>query len=82
MARRLRPGWRWVAALLALVAPTGLAAQRPTLAPPLARALTRDTSFTVWLFVRPGVSLADAIVRAATQATGVPGIPAVRDLQK
>ena len=26
--------------------------------------------------------MADAIVRAATQATGVPGIPAVRDLQK
>jgi L-aminopeptidase/D-esterase-like protein len=24
--------------------------------------------------------MADAIVRAATQATGVPGIPAVRDL--
>ena len=27
-------------------------------------------------------AMADAIVRAATQATGLPGIPAVRDLQK
>jgi len=26
--------------------------------------------------------MADAIVRAATQATGIPGIPAVRDLPK
>ena len=67
MARRPRPGWRWVAVLLALVAPNGLAAQRPTLAPPLARALGRDTTFTVWLFVRPGVSLTDAIARV-TQA--------------
>ncbi len=25
-------------------------------------------------------AMADAVVRAATQATGVPGIPAVRDL--
>jgi L-aminopeptidase/D-esterase-like protein len=27
-------------------------------------------------------AMADAIVRAATQATGLPGIPAVRDLPK
>jgi subtilisin family serine protease len=67
MARRPRPARHWVATLLALVAPTGLAAQRPTLAPPLARALGRDTTLTVWLFVRPGVSLADAITRV-TQA--------------
>ncbi len=67
MLRRPRPARHWVAALFALCAPTGLAAQRPTLAPPLARALGRDTSFTVWLFVRPGVSLADAISRV-TQA--------------
>jgi subtilisin family serine protease len=67
MARRPRPARHWVAALLAFAAPTGLAAQRPTLAPPLARALGRDTTFTVWLFVRPGVSLADAIARV-TQA--------------
>jgi subtilisin family serine protease len=67
MARRPRPARHWVAALLALGAHTGLAAQRPTLSPPLARALGRDTSFTVWLFVQPGISLADAIPRV-TQA--------------
>ncbi|HEY7685494.1 MAG TPA: S8 family serine peptidase [Gemmatimonadales bacterium] len=64
MARRPSPARQWVAVLLALVTPIGLAAQRPTLAPPLARALGRDTTFTVWLFVRPGISLADASERA------------------
>jgi len=71
MARRPRPARQWVAALLALATPTALAAQRPTLAPPLARALGRDTTFTVWLFVRPGVSLAEAISRVTQAGAGV-----------
>lgn len=41
------------------------AAQRPAVSPPLARALTRDTSFTVWLFLRPGISFATARERVA-----------------
>ncbi len=71
MARRPRPARQWVAALLALATPIGLAAQRPTLAPPLARALGRDTTFTVWLFVRPGVSLVDASARVTLAGAGV-----------
>jgi hypothetical protein len=71
MARRPRPARQWVAALLALATPIGVAAQRPTLAPPLARALGRDTTFTVWLFVRPGVSLADASARVTQAGAGV-----------
>ena len=30
----------------------------------------------------PAEAMADAVVRAATQATGLPGLPAVRDLKK
>lgn len=71
MARRPPPPRQWVAALFALATPIGLAAQRPTLAPPLARALGRDTTFTVWLFVRPGVPLADASARVTQTGAGV-----------
>lgn len=73
MARRPRPTRQWVAAVLALATPIGLAAQRPTLAPPLARALGRDTTFTVWLFVRPGVSLAEASSRVTQAGAAVRG---------
>lgn len=54
---------RWparAALLLVLAGPAGLAAQRPAVSPPLARAWARDTTFAVWLFVRPRVTLADA----------------------
>ena len=39
--------------------PAGLAAQRPAVSPALPRALSRvpDTTISVWLFARPGVSL-------------------------
>ncbi len=50
----------WWLALL----PASLAAQRPTVSPALPRAWTRDTTLSVWLFVRPGVSLADVTARA------------------
>jgi len=53
MRRPLRYAARW---WIGLVLPAGLAAQRPTVSPPLARAFSRDTSITVWLFARPGVS--------------------------
>ncbi|MGE5744728.1 MAG: S8 family serine peptidase, partial [Gemmatimonadota bacterium] len=44
---------------------------RPAVSPPLAAALGRDTTFTVWLFVRPDIPLADASARAATLGAGV-----------
>jgi len=55
------------AAFVALLAPGAAAAQRPTVSPGLTRVWTRDTTLTVWIFVRPGVSLASAAnrVRAA-----------------
>jgi serine protease AprX len=55
------------AALLALALPTGLAAQRPAVSPVLARVWQRDTTLTLWLFVRPGVDLERAAA-AATRA--------------
>lgn len=48
---------RWGAAVLALAVPTGLAGQRPSISPPLERVLSRDTTVTVWLFVRRDVPL-------------------------
>lgn len=54
---------RWGAVLLALAVPAGLAAQRPSISPPLARALSRDTTITVWLFVRWDTPLAEAAQR-------------------
>jgi subtilisin family serine protease len=56
---------RWGAVLLALAVPAGLAAQRPTISPPLARVLSRDTTVTVWLFVRRDTALSEAALRLA-----------------
>src|SRR5512143_269681 len=76
MRRPALPGFRrrglWAVGLLAWAWPaTRLVAQRPTLSPPLAAALGHDTTLTVWLFVRPDVSLADASSRAAILGAGV-----------
>ncbi|HEY6108727.1 MAG TPA: S8 family serine peptidase [Gemmatimonadales bacterium] len=76
MRRPPRPGFRrrglWAVGLLAWTVPAPrLVAQRPALAPPLAAALGRDTTLTVWLFVRPDVSLVDASARAAILGAGV-----------
>ena len=61
---RRAPGsvWSWAAALIATTLPGALTAQRPTVSPPLARALAagRDTTFTVWFFIRRDVSLDQA----------------------
>src|SRR5256886_161284 len=53
------------AALFALAFPAGLVAQRPAVSPVLARMWQRDTTLTVWLFVRPAVPLARAAASAA-----------------
>ncbi len=50
----------WLALL-----PASLSAQRPAVAPVLPRVWTRDTVLSVWLFVRPGASLAASVTRAA-----------------
>src|SRR5512143_2806132 len=78
MRRPPRPGFRrrglWTVGLLAwggALPATRRAAQRPAVSPPLAAALGRDTTFTVWLFVRPDIPLADASARAATLGAGV-----------
>jgi subtilase family protein len=67
-SRSPRPSTRglWAVGLLTLALPLGLAAQRPTVSPPLAAALARDSSFTVWIFVRRDISLPDAARRAAS----------------
>ena len=54
---------RWGAVLLALAVPAGLAAQRPSISPPLARVVSRDTTVTVWLFARRDTPLAEAVLR-------------------
>src|SRR5207244_1971858 len=56
------------AALFAFAFPAGLVAQRPAVSPVLARMWQRDTTLTVWLFVRPDVPLA----RGATRRTDPP----------
>lgn len=68
-----RPSSRglWTVGLLVLALPSGLTAQRPTVSPPLAAALGRDTTFSVWIFVRRGVSLADAARRATALGASV-----------
>lgn len=77
MTRRLpRPRVRgrglWAVGLLCTVLPAArLAAQRPTVSAPLAAALGRDTTFSVWVFVRQDVSITDASARAATLGAGV-----------
>ncbi len=58
------------AALLGLALPTGLAAQRPAVSPVLPRVWQRDTTITVWLFVRPAVSLDEAARRVAEAGRG------------
>jgi subtilisin family serine protease len=50
----------WLALL-----PASLSAQRPAVSPPLARVWSRDTTISVWLFVRPGAPLEAAAARAA-----------------
>jgi serine protease AprX len=50
----------WLALL-----PASLAAQRPAVSPALPRVWTRDTTLSVWLFVRPGVPL-DAVAARVT----------------
>ncbi|HET7249079.1 MAG TPA: S8 family serine peptidase [Gemmatimonadales bacterium] len=64
---RRAPGSLWfrAAALVALAMPGALTAQRPRISAPLARAMSsgRDTSFTVWFFMRADVSLAEAAQR-------------------
>jgi len=52
-----------------LLLPAGLAAQQPTVSPPLSRLVHRvpDTTVTVWLFARPRVSL-DALSRRLAAA--------------
>ena len=56
------------ALLLGLAVPAGVAAQRPAVAPVLPRVWNRDTTLTVWLFVRHGVPLDTAAARVT--ATG------------
>ena len=58
-----------MALLVAL--PAALAAQRPAVSAPLARAWQRDTTFTVWLFARPDVSLDTAAARLAVAGARV-----------
>ena len=69
---RRAPGsvWSWVVALISLAVPGALTAQRPAVSPPLARALGagRDTTFTVWFFVRRDVPLDQAVLQL--QAAG------------
>lgn len=60
---------RWGAVWLALATPAAVVAQRPTISPPLARVLQRDTIVSVWLFVRRETPLAEATQRIA-QAGG------------
>ncbi|MEX2157084.1 MAG: S8 family serine peptidase [Gemmatimonadales bacterium] len=62
MVRPLR-----AAALLWLAIPASLAAQRPSVSPVLPRVWQRaqDTTLSVWLFARPGASLAAVADRAA-----------------
>ena len=50
----------WLALL-----PASLSAQRPAVSPVLPRVWARDTVISVWLFVRPRVSLAGPAARAA-----------------
>ncbi len=61
------------AALFALAAPAGLAAQRPDVSPVLPRVWQRDTTLTIWLFVRPAVPLDEAAQRVAAAGARVRG---------
>src|SRR5205814_9599481 len=59
------PRARGAAALCALAFPAGGADPGPAVCPVLARMWQRDTTLTVWLFVRPDVPLARAAESAA-----------------
>jgi len=59
------------AALLVVVFPAALAAQRPTVSPVLPRVWQRDTTLAVWLFVRPTVPLEQAAQRVAAAGAQV-----------
>lgn len=63
------------AALLAMVAsfanPAPLPAQRPAVSPVLPRVWQRDTTLSVWLFVRPSIPLEQAAERAAAAGARV-----------
>ena len=50
----------WLALL-----PASLSAQRPAVSAPLARVWSRDTTISVWLFVRPGAPIEASAARAA-----------------
>lgn len=68
----MRRPFPWgAAALLSVAVPAALAAQRPAVSPVLPRAWERDTTFTVWLFVRPSVPLEEAARRAAAAGARV-----------
>jgi serine protease AprX len=72
MRRPLRAGGRGGTAVALLVAlPIALAAQRPAVSPPLARAWQRDTTFTVWLFARATVPLDSAVARLSAAGARV-----------
>jgi subtilase family protein len=64
---RRRRGGRAGALALLLALPGTLSAQRPAVSPPLARAWRRDTTFTVWIFVRHDLPL-DSAAAALTAA--------------
>jgi subtilisin family serine protease len=68
---RRRGLWAAVGLLASAPPVTRLGAQRPAVSPPLAAALGRDTTLTVWLFVRHDVPLADASARASALGAGV-----------
>lgn len=59
------------AVLLGLFLPAGLAAQRPSVSPVLPRVWDRDTTLTVWLFVRPAAGLEQAAQRVAAAGARV-----------
>src|SRR5574341_1284140 len=59
-----------VMARMGILSPHASTGATCSAAPPLARALARDTTYTIWLFVRPGVALDTAAARVA-QAGGL-----------
>ncbi|MGE5759063.1 MAG: S8 family serine peptidase [Gemmatimonadota bacterium] len=71
-----RPGFRGrgllTVGLLSSALPAApLGAQRPVVSPPLAAALARDTTLTVWIFLRQDVPVADGVRRATVLGAAV-----------
>ena len=64
-------GFLVVGLLASLPVATPLAAQRPAVSPPLAAALGRDTTLTVWVFVRRNVAIEDGARRAAALGAAI-----------